>query len=176
MKQHEALRLALSSPIKGTAKSVLIAVIMSCDFETWEKPMSVSYIKRALGNTVSDSVISRALASFQKLGIITRYSTGRADGVRTIKLNTDALMMCQNDSPVKTTYPTCQNDIPSMSKRHRQPVESTYNIISNNQLTNQNYNQFYISDHDQVRTDRQAIEERQRQRKKLMKMTYRGDQ
>jgi hypothetical protein len=159
MKQHEALCLAINSPLGDAAKWVLVALVAKLDWETWTKPMSVSYIERAL-RTKSRSTISRGLAELQTKGIIERLDIeGRADGVRLIKLNTSALTsLCQIDTPpsvtvtqppmserhtpsVSVTYPLCQPDIPSMSERHTPYVTVTDNIISNNQLSNLNDNQ-----------------------------------
>jgi len=159
MKQHEAIGLALESELKTTTKLVLVTLIYKLDWETWEKPMSVSYIFKALGGQVSKSTISRALGDLQKLGVIRRYDTAdRADGVRLIKLNTDRLSdLCQSDIPlcqpdippmserhtpsVTVTDPLCQPDIPPMSERHTPSVSLTDNIISNNLIDNQNDNQ-----------------------------------
>jgi len=152
MKQHEAIGLALESELKTTTKLVLVTLIYKLDWETWEKPMSVSYIFKALGGQVSKSTISRALGDLQKLGVIRRYDTAdRADGVRLIKLNTERLStLCQPDIPpmserhtpsVTVTYPLCQPDIPPMSERHTPSVSLTDNIISNNLIDNQNDNQ-----------------------------------
>ena len=159
MKQHEAIGLALESELKTTTKLVLVTLIYKLDWETWEKPMSVSYIFRALGGQVSKSTISRALGDLQKLGVIRRYDTAdRADGVRLIKLNTERLSTlcqpdippCQSDIPpmserhtpsVTVTDPLCQPDIPPMSERHTPSVSLTDNIISNNLIDNQNDNQ-----------------------------------
>ena len=137
MKQHEAIGLALESELKTTTKLVLVTLIYKLDWETWEKPMSVSYIFKALGGQVSKSTISRALGDLQKLGVIRRYDTAdRADGVRLIKLNTERLStLCQPD------IPPCQPDIPPMSERHTPSVTVTDNIISNNLIDNQNDNQ-----------------------------------
>ena len=159
MKQHEALCLAINSPLGDAAKWVLVALVAKLDWETWAKPMSVSYIERAL-RTKSRSTISRGLAELQTKGIIERHDIeGRADGVRLIKLNTSALTnLCQTDTPpsvtvtqppmserhtpsVSVTYPLCQPDIPPMSERHTPYVTVTDNIISNNQLSNLNDNQ-----------------------------------
>ena len=130
MKQHEAIGLALESELKTTTKLVLVTLIYKLDWETWEKPMSVSYIFKALGGQVSKSTISRALGDLQKLGVIRRYDTAdRADGVRLIKLNTERLSTL------------CQPDIPPMSERHTPSVSLTDNIISNNLIDNQNDNQ-----------------------------------
>ena len=152
MKQHEAIGLALESELKTTTKLVLVTLIYKLDWETWEKPMSVSYIFKALGGQVSKSTISRALGDLQKLGVSRRYDTAdRADGVRLIKLNTERLStLCQPDIPplserhtssVTVTYPLCQPDIPPMSERHTPSVSLTDNIISNNLIDNQNDNQ-----------------------------------
>ena len=159
MKQHEAIGLALESELKTTTKLVLVTLIYKLDWETWEKPMSVSYIFKALGGQVSKSTISRALGDLQKLGVIRRYDTAdRADGVRLIKLNTERLStLCQPDIPpcqpdippmserhtpsVTVTDPLCQPDIPPMSERHTPSVSLTDNIISNNLIDNQNDNQ-----------------------------------
>jgi len=159
MKQHEAIGLALESELKTTTKLVLVTLIYKLDWETWEKPMSVSYIFKALGGQVSKSTISRALGDLQKLGVIRRYDTAdRADGVRLIKLNTERLStLCQPDIPpcqpdippmserhtpsVTVTDPLCQPDIPPMSERHTPSVTVTDNIISNNLIDNQNDNQ-----------------------------------
>ena len=159
MKQHEALCLAINCPVGDAAKFVLLALVAKLDWETWAKPMSVSYIERAL-RTKSRSTISRGLAELQTKGIIERHDIeGRADGVRLIKLNTSALTnLCQTDTPpsvtvtqppmserhtpsVSVTYPLCQPDIPPMSERHTPYVTVTDNIISNNQLSNLNDNQ-----------------------------------
>jgi len=143
MKQHEAIGLALESELKTTTKLVLVTLIYKLDWETWEKPMSVSYIFKALGGQVSKSTISRALGDLQKLGVIRRYDTAdRADGVRLIKLNTERLStLCQPDIPpcqpdippmserhtpsVTVTDPLCQPDIPPMSERHTPSVTVT---------------------------------------------------
>ena len=166
MKQHEALCLAINCPVGDAAKFVLVALVAKLDWETWAKPMSVSYIEKAL-RTKSRSTISRGLAELQTKGIIERHDIeGRADGVRLIKLNTSALTaLCQTDIPpmskrhtpsvtvthppmserhtpsVSVTYPLCQPDIPPMSEGHTPYVTVTDNIISNNQLSNLNDNQ-----------------------------------
>ena len=137
MKQHEALCLAINCPVGDAAKFVLVALVAKLDWETWAKPMSVSYIEKAL-RTKSRSTISRGLAELQTKGIIDRHDIeGRADGVRLIKLNTSALTtLCQTDIPpsVSVTYPP-------MSERHTPYVTVTDNIISNNQISNLNDNQ-----------------------------------
>jgi SOS-response transcriptional repressor LexA len=151
MKQHEALCLAINCPVGDAAKFVLLALVAKLDWETWAKPMSVSYIEKAL-RTKSRSTISRGLAELQTKGIIERHDIeGRADGVRLIKLNTSALTaLCQSDIPpmskrhtpsVSVTYPLCQPDIPPMSEGHTPYVTVTDNIISNNQISNLNDNQ-----------------------------------
>jgi len=159
MKQHEALCLAINCPVGDAAKFVLVALVAKLDWETWAKPMSVSYIEKAL-RTKSRSTISRGLAELQTKGIIERHDIeGRADGVRLVKLNTSALSsLCQTDTPpsvtvthppmserhtpsVTVTHPLCQPDIPPMSERHTPYVTVTDNIISNNQLSNLNDNQ-----------------------------------
>ena len=151
MKQHEALCLAINCPVGDAAKFVLLALVAKLDWETWAKPMSVSYIEKAL-RTKSRSTISRGLAELQTKGIIERHDIeGRADGVRLIKLNTSALTaLCQSDIPpvskrhtpsVSVTYPLCQPDTPPMSDGHTPYVTVTDNIISNNQLSNLNDNQ-----------------------------------
>jgi len=159
MKQHEALCLAINCPVGDAAKFVLVALVAKLDWETWAKPMSVSYIEKAL-RTKSRSTISRGLAELQTKGIIERHDIeGRADGVRLVKLNTSALSsLCQTDTPpsvtvthppmsqghtpsVSVTYPLCQPDTPPMSERHTPYVTVTDNIISNNQLSNLNDNQ-----------------------------------
>jgi hypothetical protein len=161
MKQHEALSLAVNCPVGDAAKFVLLALVAKLDWNTWAKPMSVSYIEKAL-RTKSRSTISRGLVELQTKGIIERYEIeGRADGVRLIKLNTSALStLCQPDIPpmserhtpyvtethppmserhtpyVSVTYPLCQPDIPPMSERHTPYVSVTDNIICNNLSTN----------------------------------------
>lgn len=159
MKQHEVLCLAINCPVGDAAKFVLVALVAKLDWETWAKPMSVSYIEKAL-RTKSRSTISRGLAELQTKGIIERHDIeGRADGVRLVKLNTSALSsLCQIDTPpsvtvthppmserhtpsVTVTHPLCQPDIPPMSERHTPYVTVTDNIISNNQLSNLNDNQ-----------------------------------
>lgn len=166
MKQHEALCLAINCPVGDAAKWVLVALVAKLDWETWAKPMSVSYIEKAL-RTKSRSTISRGLAELQTKGIIERHDIeGRVDGVRLIKLNTSALTaLCQADIPpmskrhtpsvtvtpppmserhtpsVTVTYPLCQPDIPPMSEGHTPYVTVTDNIISNNQISNLNDNQ-----------------------------------
>lgn len=163
MKQHEAIGLALKLKLKPTAQVILIALVYKLDWETWEKPISVSYLYNATNGNISKSSISRALADLQKLGVIDRSITSeRSDGVKMIKLNTDKLydlchfdipcqidtpcqidIPCQNDIPpsVNLTYPPCQNDIPPMSNRHTPPVNLTDNIICNNQFNNLSNNQ-----------------------------------
>jgi len=124
MKQHEALSLAVNCPVGDAAKFVLLALVAKLDWNTWAKPMSVSYIEKAL-RTKSRSTISRGLVELQTKGIIERYEIeGRADGVRLIKLNTSALSTL------------CQPDIPPMSERHTPYVSVTDNIICNNLSTN----------------------------------------
>lgn len=166
MKQHEALCLAINCPVGDAAKFVLLALVAKLDWETWAKPMSVSYIEKAL-RTKSRSTISRGLAELQTKGIIERHDIeGRADGVRLIKLNTSALTaLCQSDIPpmskrhtpsvtvthppmseghtpsVSVTHPLCQPDMPPMSEGHTPYVTVTDNIISNNQISNLNDNQ-----------------------------------
>ena len=166
MKQHEALSLAVNCPVGDAAKFVLLALVAKLDWNTWAKPMSVSYIEKAL-RTKSRSTISRGLVELQTKGIIERHDIeGRADGVRLIKLNTSALStLCQDDIPpmserhtpyvtethppmseghtpyVSVTHPLCQPDTPPMSERHTPYVTVTDNIISNNQLSNLNDNQ-----------------------------------
>lgn len=137
MKQHEALCLAINCPVGDAAKFVLVALVAKLDWETWAKPMSVSYIEKAL-RTKSRSTISRGLAELQTKGIIERHDIeGRADGVRLVKLNTSALSsLCQTDTPPSVTVTH-----PPMSERHTPYVTVTDNIISNNQLSNLNDNQ-----------------------------------
>lgn len=157
MKQHEAIGLALKVKLKPTAQVILIALVYKLDWETWEKPISVSYLYNATNGNISKSSISRALADLQKLGVIDRSITSeRSDGVKMIKLNTDKLYdLCQNDIPcqidipcqndippsVNLTYPPCQNDIPPLSNRHTPPVNLTDKIICNNQFNNLSNNQ-----------------------------------
>ena len=137
MKQHEALCLAINCPVGDAAKFVLVALVAKLDWETWAKPMSVSYIEKAL-RTKSRSTISRGLAELQTKGIIERHDIeGRVDGVRLIKLNTSALTnLCQIDTPPSVTVTH-----PPMSEGHTPYVTVTDNIISNNQLSNLNDNQ-----------------------------------
>jgi hypothetical protein len=124
MKQHEALGLAFGAPLKSNVKLVLLTIIYRLDWETWEKPMSVGYILKALNKSVSRSSISRALVELQGKGVISRHEMSREDGVKLIKLDCDAL----------TTL--CQCDIPPMSERHTPYVSVTDNIICNNLSTN----------------------------------------
>lgn len=152
MKQHEALCLAINCPVGDAAKFVLLALVAKLDWETWAKPMSVSYIEKAL-RTKSRSTISRGLAELQTKGIIERHDIeGRVDGVRLIKLNTSALTnLCQTDTPPSVTVtqtpmserhtPSVSVTYPPMSERHTPYVTVTDNVISNNQLSNLNDNQ-----------------------------------
>jgi len=161
MKQHEALGLAFGAPLKSNVKLVLLTIIYRLDWETWEKPMSVGYILKALNKSVSRSSISRALVELQGKGVISRHEMSREDGVKLIKLDCDALTtLCQRDIPpmserhtpyvsvthppmserhtpyVSVTDPLCQRDIPPMSERHTPYVSVTDNIICNNLSTN----------------------------------------
>ena len=145
MKQHEALGLALGSPISANAKLILLTIIYRSDFSTWEaKPMSVSYIKTALGGSVSSRSIERAFTELTKANLIERRDLGRADRVKSIKINLFVLKRQQAAEPTEPApQPEAmrQPDIPPMSERHTPYVTVTDNIISNNQISNLNDNQ-----------------------------------
>ena len=106
MKQHEALGLALRSPLKANTKLVLITIIYKLDFSTWEpKPMSVSYIKSALNDSLSTATIERIFGELRKLSLIQRIDTGRADKVRSIYLNLKVLRTYADSSPQSEGIP-----------------------------------------------------------------------
>lgn len=144
MKQHEALGLAFGAPLKSNVKLVLLTIIYRLDWETWEKPMSVGYILKALNKSVSRSSISRALVELQDKGVISRHEMSREDGVKLIKLDCDALTaLCQPDIPPMSEGHTPYVSVthPPMSEGHTPYVTVTDNIISNNQISNLNDNQ-----------------------------------
>ena len=139
MKQHEALGLAFGAPLKSNVKLVLLTIIYRLDWETWEKPMSVGYILKALNKSVSRSSISRALVELQGKGVISRHEMSREDGVKLIKLDCDALTtLCQCDIPPMSERHTPYVSVthPPMSERHTPYVSVTDNIICNNLSTN----------------------------------------
>ena len=163
MKQHEALGLALRSPLKANTKLVLITIIYKLDFSTWEpKPMSVSYIKSALNDSLSTATIERIFGELRKLSLIQRIDTGRADKVRSIYLNLKVLRTYADSSPQSEGIPqreaipqsegtpqsegvssTPQSDAPPQreglnpSERGSEPLSVRDN---NNQLNNQSNN------------------------------------
>ena len=136
MKQHEALGLALRSPLKANTKLVLITIIYKLDFSTWEpKPMSVSYIKSALNDSLSTATIERIFGELRKLSLIQRIDTGRADKVRSIYLNLKVLRTYADSTPQSEGIP--QREGMNPSERGSEPLSVRDN---NNQLNNQSNN------------------------------------
>lgn len=136
MKQHEALGLALRSPLKANTKLVLITIIYKLDFSTWEpKPMSVSYIKSALNDSLSTATIERIFGELRKLSLIQRIDTGRADKVRSIYLNLKVLRTYADSNPQSEGIP--QREGLNPSERGSEPLSVRDN---NNQLNNQSNN------------------------------------
>jgi hypothetical protein len=136
MKQHEALGLALRSPLKANTKLVLITIIYKLDFSTWEpKPMSVSYIKSALNDSLSTATIERIFGELRKLSLIQRIDTGRADKVRSIYLNLKVLRTYADSTPQSEGIH--QSEGLSPSERGSEPLSVRDN---NNQLNNQSNN------------------------------------
>ena len=77
MKQHEAFKLALKAQVKNSsAKMVLMALVgnsgTGLDWETWSKPISISYIYNMFAGTLSSSTISRSISALVKLELISR--------------------------------------------------------------------------------------------------------
>ena len=165
MKQHEAFKLALKAPVKNSsAKMVLMALVgnsgTGLDWETWSKPISISYIYNMFGGTLSCSTISRSISALVRLELISREDTGRADKVKTIKLNTHKLKELSQiteapqeeaipqDEPIPQNEaipqdePIPQNDIEALpqndirvpSKRHSDYLKMTDNTVSNSIL------------------------------------------
>ena len=159
MKQHEAFKLALRAPVKNSsAKMGLMGLVgnsgTGLDWETWCKPISISYIYNMFGGTLSCSTISRSISALVRLELISREDTGRADKVKTIKLNTHKLKelsqvtdapqeepLSQNE-PLPQDEPLPQNDIVTIpqndikvpSNRHSDSLKMTDNTVSNSLL------------------------------------------
>ena len=159
MKQHEAFKLALRAPVKNSsAKMVLMALVgnsgTGLDWETWSKPISISYIYNMFAGTLSSSTISRSISALVRLELISREDTGRSDKVKTIKLNTHKLKelsqiteapqeepLPQNEPiPQNGSIPQVdivalpQNDIRVPSKRHSDSLKMTDNKVSSSIL------------------------------------------
>ena len=153
MKQHEAFKLALKAPVKNSsAKMILMALVgnsgTGLDWETWSKPISISYIYNMFGGTLSCSTISRSISALVRLELISREDTGRADKVKTIKLNTHKLKELSQiteapqEEAIPQDEPIPQNDIEALpqndirvpSKRHSDYLKMTDNTVSNSIL------------------------------------------
>ena len=115
MKQHEAFKLALRAPVKNSsAKMVLMALVgnsgTGLDWETWSKPISISYIYNMFAGTLSSSTISRSISALVRLELISREDTGRSDKVKTIKLNTHKLKELSQITEAPQEEPLPQNE------------------------------------------------------------------
>ena len=149
MKQHEALGLAIESELKTNTKMVLITIIYKSDFSTWAaKPMSVSYLRSALNGTLSTPSIERAYRELRKLGIIERIDTGRADKVKSTRINITQLRGLKRTHQTEGIH---QTDGLNPSHRGVEPITQ----MDNNNLYNNQSNNLYT----QVEADQEPSQE-----------------
>ena len=139
MNEYQIIDIILRLDLKTTTKLVFVALARKLDWNTWSKPMSVSYIHNALGQSVSQRGISRALAELTQLGLITRVSSDRSDNTKLTILNVKALsdFSIHPDTmsdPVTMSDPDTMSDPVTMSDLtpcHGDPDTMSDNILYN---------------------------------------------
>ena len=115
MKEHEIIDMILTLKLSNTTKLVFMAMARRLDWSTWSKAMSVSYIHKMLGESVSQRGISRALAELSKLKLISRSESGRSDNTKLITLNVSELVHLSTIPPLEVAHPDTMSDTDTMS-------------------------------------------------------------
>ena len=142
MNEYQIIDMILRLDLKTTTKLVFVALARKLDWNTWSKPMSVSYIHNALGQSVSQRGISRALSDLQRLGVITRVESERPDNTKVIILNISVLKsLCQDldtmsDPDTMSEVTLRHGDPDTMSEVGMTPCHGDPDTMSDNILYN----------------------------------------
>ena len=142
MNEYQIIDMILRLDLKTTTKLVFVALARKLDWNTWSKPMSVSYIHNALGQSVSQRGISRALAELAQLGLITRVSSDRSDNTKLTILNVKALSDfsihpdTMSDPVTMSDLTPCHGDPDTMSEGGMTPCHGDPDTMSDNILYN----------------------------------------
>ena len=148
MNEYQIIDMILRLDLKTTTKLVFVALARKLDWSTWSKPMSVSYIHNALGQSVSQRGISRALAELTQVGLITRVSSDRSDNTKMTILNVKALVdlsrhpdtmsdpVTMSDPDTMSDLTPCHGDPDTMSEEGMTPCHGDPDTMSDNILYN----------------------------------------